>query len=175
MGTANTVSQVVADEMSTDSKADEQDAILASKNLFARTATTVFSMRNRAHGAVKESELTTADEMESYAGDEDSPRNFEEQVDKADGSCSRDEWAAARDDIDFIINDTANLVSKARLRAVGQGHENVLDPPKTLKERQDAMVMMKVYFLAEKRLAHSRRCASPVREEHLVPRNRGKK
>jgi hypothetical protein len=74
---------------------------------------------------------TAADEMESYKGDGHSPKNFEHEV-KADGSWSRAIWAAARDDFDFIVEDSATSVSIARLRVASENHGEFLDPDKYL-------------------------------------------
>jgi uncharacterized protein YfcZ (UPF0381/DUF406 family) len=142
------VTFAAVDETSKDSKA---------KNLFSRTAT-VFSVMNRAHSSAKESESAEpkqiADEMELYQGDGHAHgRNLEEKDDMSDTSCSRDVWAAARDDFDFIVEDTAKSVGTARRHVPGEDHKEMLNPDKSLNEfldkaktighkREDAVVAM---------------------------------
>jgi kinesin family protein 5 len=139
-GSAAAVPQTAADEMSKDSSMDSM-----AKNLFSRTAT-VFSVLNRGHKEVKEREKVEpkkdADEMESYQGDGHASRDVEEEEeDKADGSLARDEWAAARDDFDFIVEDTAKSVGTAR-RLAPSGDNDVLNPEKSRNEFLDKALMI---------------------------------
>ena len=80
------------------------------KNLFSRTAT-VFSVMNQAH---KESESVETkqitNEMESYQGDGHAHgRNLEKEDNMSDASCSRDVWAAARDDLISLLKTQQSL------------------------------------------------------------------
>lgn len=147
-GSPAAVTFAAVDETSKDSKA---------KNLFSGT-TTVFSVMNRAHSSAKESELAEpkqiADEVESYQGDGHTHgRNLEEKDDMSDASCSRDIWAAARDDFDLIVEDTAKSVGTSRRHVPGEDHNEILNPDKSLNEfldkaktighkREDAVVAM---------------------------------
>jgi hypothetical protein len=132
---AAAVPQMAADEISKDSSVDS-----IAKNLFSRTAT-VFSALNRAQKEVKEPENVElkgdADEMESYQGDGHAARDLEEKEEnKVDESLARDQWAAARDSFDFIVEDTAKSVGAARRLAPGEDND-VLNPEKSRNEFLD--------------------------------------
>lgn len=101
------------------------------------------------------SEGTAAAEMEFYQGDGHTPRNFrdahypgnkEQHMDKMDGSCSRAEWADARDGFDSIFEYPENYVATPRQQVASEDHQQVLDIDKhsiTMEcKYQDAMVAM---------------------------------
>jgi hypothetical protein len=125
--TATTISCVADDDVSEDSK---EDTITA--------------------------EGTAVTEMECYQGDGHTPRNygdalhlgnFEQHVDKVEGSCSRKEWAAARDEFDSIVEYPKSFVGTPRRQVTGEDHQQVLDIDKYATiidcKHQDAMVAMK--------------------------------
>lgn len=102
------------------------------------------------------SEGTAATEMECYQGDGHTPRNygdvlhlgnFEQHVDKMEGSCSREEWAAARDEFDSIVEYPKSSVGTPRRQVADEDHQQVLDIDKYAMtmdcKHQDEMVAMK--------------------------------